>query len=120
MKQKLNILLELTKIKITSFVTLTTAFGFICAAGEINTKIISPVIGILFLACGSAVINHYQERRTDALMDRTKNRPIPAGKISPSNALLLAIVLLAAGSFILFYSSGLLALSLGLLNLLWY
>ncbi|HVO72560.1 MAG TPA: UbiA family prenyltransferase, partial [Ignavibacteriaceae bacterium] len=120
MKNKLNILLELTKIKITSFVTLTTAFGFICAAGGINLNIVLPLAGILFLACGSAVINHYQERKTDALMNRTKNRPIPAGKISPGNALRLALILLAAGSIILFYSSGILALALGLLNLLWY
>jgi protoheme IX farnesyltransferase len=99
---------------------LTTAFGFICAAGGINVKIILPVTGILFLACGSAVINHYQERKTDAMMDRTKNRPIPSGKISPGNALKLALILLLIGSVILFSGAGWLPLGLGLLNLLWY
>ncbi len=120
MKDKLEILFELTKIKITSFVTITTAFGFICAAGEVTTGIIAPVIGILFLACGSAVINHYQEYKTDALMSRTKNRPIPSGRISPKNALIMALILSGIGSFILYISAGMLALTLGLLNMIWY
>jgi len=120
MKSKLNILFELTKIRITSFVALTTALGFIIAAGEINSNLILPVIGILLLACGSAAINHYQERKTDAMMDRTKHRPIPSGKISPLNALIIALSLLVTGSVILFFAAGLLALSLGLLNLVWY
>ncbi len=91
---KIKILLELTKIRITIFVTITMLFGFISAAGEINIRAIVPTLGILFLACGSAVINHYQERKTDALMSRTKNRPLPAGKITPGGAILIALILL--------------------------
>jgi protoheme IX farnesyltransferase len=120
LKNKIKILAELTKIKITSFVTVTTAFGYICFTGEINPGLIAPVFGILFLACGSAAINHYQERKTDSLMDRTKNRPIPSGRISENNALAIAFVLIITGSIILYSGSGLLALSLALLNLIWY
>lgn len=119
-KEKLKILSELTKIRITFFVTVTMLFGFISAAGELNISAVMPAIGILLLACGSAAINHIQERKTDALMSRTKNRPIPSGRISPENALLIALVLLLTGSFLLYFGSGLLALGLGLLNLLWY
>ncbi len=120
MKEKIKILFELTKIKITSFVTVTTAFGYLCATDNISYRIISPIVGILFMACGSAVINHYQERNTDALMERTKNRPIPSGKISPLNALMLAILLILSGAIILYTGSGVLALGLALLNLFWY
>ncbi len=120
MKAKLKILAELTKIRITIFVTVTMLFGFISASGELNWSALLPTLGILLLACGSAVVNHYQERETDALMNRTKNRPIPSGKISPLNALKTAIVLLAAGSLMLYAGAGLLALGLGLLNLVWY
>ena len=120
MKEKIHILFELTKIKITLFVTVTTAFGYICAAGNVTAAIIEPIAGILLLACGSAVINHYQERGTDALMNRTKNRPIPSGRVSPLNALYLALILIITGSVILYIGSGILALGLGLLNLLWY
>jgi len=117
---KLKILAELTKIRITIFVTVTMLFGFISASGELNWSALLPTLGILLLACGSAVINHYQERETDALMNRTKNRPIPSGRISPVNALMTAIVLLSAGSLMLYIGAGLLALGLGLLNLVWY
>src|SRR5574338_1116718 len=53
-------------------------------------------------------------------MKRTRNRPIPSGKISPENALKIAVTLLIAGATMIYAGSGLLALGLGLLNLLWY
>ena len=120
LKKMTGIVMELTKLRITTFVTLTTVFGFIAAAGKMSFAIIAPTIGILLLSSGSAVINHYQERDTDVLMDRTKNRPIPSGRISAANALLLALILVFAGALVLFIGSGLTALGLGLLNLLWY
>lgn len=119
-KEKLDIILELTKIRITTFVTLTTVFGFICFSEKITTALIPAALGILLLSSGSAVINHYQERSTDALMKRTKHRPLPSGRISPSAALLLALALSIGGSVVLYFGSGLLALGLGLLNLFWY
>ncbi len=120
MKQFIQILFEITKIRITMFVTITTMFGYIAASNSIDAGMILPVIGILLLACGSAALNHYQERKTDALMDRTKNRPIPSGKISPTNALIIAISLAVTGSILLFIGSNATALLLGLLNLIWY
>lgn len=120
MREKLKILYELTKIRITIFVTVTMLFGFISASGGLNSSAILPTIGILFLACGSAALNHYQERNSDALMDRTRNRPIPSGRISPGNALELVIILLVSGSILLYIGAGFLALGLGLLNLIWY
>ena len=119
-RQKINLVMELTKIRITSFVTITTIFGYLCAAGHFSLDMIAPIFGILLLACGSAVINHLQERTTDALMNRTKNRPIPSGKISPMSALHLALFLILTGSLLLYFGAGLLALGLGLLNLIWY
>jgi protoheme IX farnesyltransferase len=120
LKDKIKILADLTKLKITVFVTLTTAVGFIAAAGKLTTVLFEVCFGLLFLACGSAVINHIQERRTDALMKRTKNRPIPSGRISVKSAGILSFVLLVTGSIILYYSGGKLALGLAVLNLLWY
>lgn len=120
MKEKINIFLEITKLKITIFVTVTTVFGYIAAVNSIDAGMILPTMGILFLACGSAALNHFQERKTDALMDRTKNRPIPSGRISASSVLKISLVLVVAGSLLLFIGSGLLALAFGLLNLIWY
>lgn len=120
MKNVFKIFAELTKLRITIFVTVTTMFGFIAATNSISIEIILPSLGILLLACGSAALNHYQERKTDLLMDRTKNRPIPSGRISASSTLKLAVILILLGSILLFVGSGILALSLGLLNLFWY
>lgn len=120
MRNKFQIFAEITKLRITIFVTVTTMFGFIAATNSISFQILLPALGILVLACGSAALNHYQERKTDVLMDRTKNRPIPAGKIYAKSTFQLSVALVVLGSFILFIGSGLLALSLGLLNLIWY
>ena len=120
LKEKINIFLELTKIRITMFVTLTTVFGFVVASRSINSTIIIPTLGVLLLACGAAVINHIQERETDKLMDRTKNRPLPSGKVSVKEAAALAFILLIIGSVLISVTAGLIALGLGLLNLIWY
>ena len=118
--EKLKIFLELSKIKITLFVTITASFGFIAYKGSITTGIILPTLGTLLLACGSAAYNHYQERFTDALMERTKSRPIPSGKISASTAYYFAAALVMIGSLILLIGANLTAMLLGLLNLFWY
>lgn len=120
MLEQLKIFLELSKIKITFFVTITTSFGFIAYRGSLSPEIILPTLGTWLLACGSAAFNHYQERNSDALMERTKNRPIPSGKISASNTFYFASILVFIGSIILFTGANLTALLLGLLNLIWY
>jgi heme o synthase len=116
----LKILLELSKIRITIFVALTTLFGYISASGSMSTGVIAPFLGILFLSCGSAILNHWQERNEDAKMDRTKNRPIPSGRISGKNAIISMFLLSIAGVLILLLFTGVLATFLGLLNFLWY
>ena len=115
-----QIILELSKVRITVAVALTTITGYILASRSYNTGFIFPTLGIFFLACGSSVINHLQERNTDAIMSRTRLRPLPANAISPFLSTVIAFVEVLAGSLILFYSAGLKSLSLGLLALIWY
>jgi protoheme IX farnesyltransferase len=111
---------ELTKIKITFAVMLTTIVGYALAANSFDAKMIIPVLGLFVLAMGSAVLNQYQEYELDSKMDRTKNRPIPSGRITPFNALLLSIIMIFSGSALLYFFSGFDALWLGLLALIWY
>lgn len=120
LKEKINILFELTKIRITLFVMITSGFGFILAKGNLSSQIIVPTFAVFLLACGSASINQIQERKTDALMNRTKNRPLPSGKIKLKTAKLISIILILSGSVLLLISSGEIALSLGILNVIWY
>jgi protoheme IX farnesyltransferase len=111
---------ELTKIKITFAVMLTTIVGYALAANSFDANMIVPVLGLFVLAMGSAVLNQYQEYELDSKMDRTKNRPIPSGRISPFNALLLSLIMIFIGSALLYFFSGFDALWLGLLALIWY
>jgi len=116
----LKLIAELSKVKITFAVALTTITGYLLGGGSIDAGIVLPTIGIFLLACGSSAINHFQERDKDALMDRTRTRPIPSGRISPAGALIYAIILATAGSLLLFFSAGMLAMQLGILALIWY
>ena len=120
MKEKLDILLELNKVKITFTVTLTTIAGYVLAKNSFDSGLILPVIGIFVLACGSAALNHFQDKDKDALMERTRNRPIPSGKISPVFVMIIAISEIILWTYILFIGSNFLAAQLGLLALIWY
>lgn len=115
-----RIYMELTKVRITFAVSLTTFVGYLLKSGSIDARLWATVGGLFLLACGSAALNQYQEWDTDAKMKRTQNRPIPSGKISPLHGLLFALTFISMGSAILFYYSGFLALQLGILTLIWY
>jgi len=116
----LKLYFELSKVRITFAVTLTTLVGYLLKSGQFDSTLWTTVGGLFLLACGSAALNQYQEYETDAKMERTKNRPIPSGKISPTHALIYALSMIFVGSVILFYFSGFLALQLGILTLIWY
>ncbi len=112
--------LSLGKIRISLLVTLSTATGYLLAAQEITIQMLVPSAAVFLLACGSCALNQFQERKIDALMERTKNRPLPSGKLNPSSALFISLCLISAGSFTLFQGASLLAGLLGLLAIFWY
>ena len=119
-KSYFNIISELSKIRITVMVAVTTLTGYILARKQVDLGILLPATGIFLLACGSSVLNHLQEKRTDAFMARTKNRPLPSGKVTKTFALLVALTEIIAGTAILYAGSDLEATLLGLTALLWY
>ena len=89
---------ELTKPKIW-YLLVFTAFGSALTASFLFDIPISPVTWILLLggvAAGSAAadtLTGYNDRDIDAIMDRTKDRPIPSGRITPRNALIFGLIL---------------------------
>lgn len=120
LKKHIKILVELCKVRITFFVAVSASVGFIIHSGHLTWQILLPVFGVFLLASGSSALNEYQEREYDALMERTKNRPIPSGTIPEKVALFIALILLIAGSLIIYFSSNLTAMLLGLLAFVWY
>lgn len=113
-------LLELSKVRITFAVALTTITGYVLANGAFDTGLIIPTLGIFILACSSSALNHFQEKDQDALMTRTKNRPIPSGRISANGALTFAFVIGVIGSYLIYIGSNFLGLQLALLAMIWY
>jgi protoheme IX farnesyltransferase len=91
---------ELTKPKIW-YLLVFTAFGSALTASLLFDIPLSPLTWLLLLggiAAGSAAadtITGYNDRDIDAIMERTKDRPIPSGRISPKNALIFGLILTA-------------------------
>src|SRR4051794_20944332 len=90
---------ELVKARLTLLVLLTTAVGYYLGArGPINFPgLFHAVFGTALAAAGAAALNQWWERRLDALMHRTRARPIPAGRMQPRDALILGCALSVAG-----------------------
>jgi len=116
----MKILLELTKVKISLFATLSTSAGFVLAHQNLSKEMIFPVLGVFLLACGSCALNQYQERGNDRLMQRTQGRPIPSGRLHPSTALGISLGLLLLGFTILRCGTDPIALGLGMFAVVWY
>ncbi|MDP9099169.1 MAG: heme o synthase [Verrucomicrobiota bacterium] len=92
-------LAELIKARLTLLVLLTTAVGFYLGAkGPIKLALLfHAFFGTALAASGAAALNQWWERRLDALMQRTKTRPIPAGRMRPLAAIALGGILACAG-----------------------
>src|SRR5690554_1415051 len=94
---------EITKLRLSVSVVFSSVAGYLLGADSID-------FFVLFLLClggycmvgASNVYNQIIERDLDKLMDRTKNRPLPAGQMSVQSAFILAIVLTIAGIGLLY------------------
>lgn len=117
-KIKLNAFFELTKPRITLMVLVTTLLGFYCAQRGIHDwgLLVYTLLGAGLTCAGAAVLNNYLDRDADALMLRTKNRSLPSGVLSSSEALSFGISLTLVGVIILCVKVNLLTAFLSLLT----
>ena len=81
-------LFELVKARLTLLVLLTTAVGFYLGAERgINwLALLHTVLGTAAAAAGAAALNQWWEYKLDAMMQRTRTRPVPAGRMRPTEA----------------------------------
>jgi protoheme IX farnesyltransferase len=112
LKQFLKIIFELGKVRISLPVALSALAGYVLYSGEIDGQGLLLSVGVFFMSCGSGALNHWQERKTDVLMPRTKNRPIPSGQLSPNQGLMVVLGYTITGSLILVFSNPIAALVL--------
>jgi protoheme IX farnesyltransferase len=114
-------LAALTKPEITFLVLLATAIGSIMASATVNPlNLFHAVFGTALVASGAAALNQYLERFHDARMRRTANRPLPAGRVTPRQALYFGTGLSAGGTLYLALSANPLTTMIGLIALLSY
>jgi len=105
---RLKPLYELTKPGITGYVMITAgASAFVGSRGSIDLALAFHVIlGTGISTAGALALNQYMERDVDALMTRTRGRPLPSGRLSPAQGLAAATTLLVGGTIYLALSSG--------------
>ena len=103
--------LELTKPRITLMVVLTAFVGFALGStgGILTGRLAATLAGTALVAAGASGLNMLLERRTDSLMLRTRNRPLPAGRLRPPEALVWGLALTTTGLALLAWRTGALA-----------
>ena len=116
----MNKYLKLGKFTIAIPVALTGFLGYFMAQPVLDLNALLSTAGIFFLAMASGSLNQIQERRTDALMERTAGRPLPSGDISLTQAIIATVSLILSGTALLMLTGHLLAPILGIFTLLWY
>lgn len=93
---------RLAKVPLCLLIGCSTLFGYILAHPHFSLRMWSIGFGVFVLATGAASLNSLQEYRLDKEMERTRNRPLPKGLLTPRQAGLQSLVLLMAGLGIIF------------------
>jgi heme o synthase len=116
--------LELTKPRITVFILMSTAIGFLCGSHLGShwslMTLVNTILGTALIASGTAALNQWYERDADSKMNRTKSRPIPSGRVTARSALIFGLALSVAGFAELAIGANLLTGLLGLFTMASY
>ena len=113
---------ELTKPGITTMVLITTLVGYYMASrnGLRPLLLLHTILGTALVAGGASGLNQYFERDLDARMHRTRNRPLPAGRLFPNEALFFSMIISVVGVADLMFFVNVLTGVLGLMTLAAY
>jgi len=122
MKSKLADYYILTKPEVNLLILMTTSAGYYLACkGPVRISgLLSTLLGTLLVASGTATLNQWMERIWDGKMRRTASRPLPAGRVSATEALWFGIGLSVAGGLYLAFAVNQLAALLAISTLLSY
>jgi protoheme IX farnesyltransferase len=112
--------LQLSKLTIMLPVSLTGFTGYFIYDPRLSSRLILVTLGILLMAISASALNQVQEAIPDSKMDRTRNRPIPSGKIKKYHALIFSLFCLIAGTLIIYSAGNMRAALTGIFTILWY
>ena len=113
-QRKIRDYYEVTKPNVISLLVFTGAAAYVASAGwHTNLLTLLIVSGSIWLGSAAAnTVGSYFDRDIDAIMERTRNRPIPTGRIRASNAFVYGILLMACSLALSYYLSPLSALAM--------
>lgn len=113
---------ELLKPRLSMLVAFSCAFGYgLATQGQVDWKVLAILTFAGFLLSGASVtINQVHERHLDALMVRTRNRPLPTGRVSVEEAITFAIACMLLSLALLWWVTNPLTTILSLVSLILY
>ena len=120
--EKMRDYLALTKPRITILILVCTAVGY-CFGTRTSFHflvLLNVLLGTALLASGTSALNQWYEAESDALMHRTRKRPIPSGRMKRQYGLVFGVLVSLAGFAVLWVGTNPLAAALGLFTLLSY
>jgi protoheme IX farnesyltransferase len=90
---------QLTRPRLTAMALVTVAAGAVLAsAGTPDWRVVAhALVGAALVAAGASALNQLLERDTDARMQRTRNRPLPAGRLQPGEVLVFGFATAVGG-----------------------
>ena len=113
--------IALLKPRVMSLVVFTGFAGLAVAPGDIHPILAAVAVLCIALASGAAgAINMWYDRDIDALMERTRDRPLPTGKIEPAEALSFGVILASGAIMLMFLATNEMAAALLAAAVLFY
>lgn len=114
--ERLSVYVELTKARLVALVVVTAWVGFVIGSNGavVWSTLVCTLVGTALAALGANALNEWMEIRPDGRMERTRNRPLPAGRLPARRAFTVATVMLAAGPIVLVLTANWLAAALAL------
>ncbi len=113
------------KLRVTALVVMTAWAGYYLGAmqsgiSSFNLTLLNTLVGVALVSCGASVLNQVFERRTDALMLRTAQRPMAAGRLGMGYGVLIGMATIVAGSLWLMVTTNPITGTLTLLTAVMY
>jgi heme o synthase len=112
---------ELLKFRLSFLVAFSCAFGYVLASPAINWTVLPMLfVGGFLISGASIVVNQIIEKDLDKLMSRTRNRPLPTGRLSVNEALAFCVLCLSVGVIILLVYTNLFTTVLSVISMILY
>ena len=109
-----------TKFVLSFAVSLSALFAYIMAKGDVGIDMLLATLAVILVAMGVSTLNQVQEYKEDALMERTKHRPIAAGRMTPRTGYIISATLVILSMILIYNLLGLLGINIFMFAFIWY